>query len=281
MEAILISHESKSVEVSINNRVFMSVLALTCIIPVALFTITGLASLDTNPILKYLRVIVAAIMLFGIAVWGLRKEHISFDAIGLNLQNLREAILLIFAGWAIMTAVKYLAVVAGRGNTMELFNSSPLSIVQQWVFVGIAEEVLFRGYILTRLAKIWATSHKAVGLISAVAVSSLLFATAHIPQRLYQVTQGEMALAEVLGGVIVLLIPGIVFSYLFLRTKNILLVGLIHGSINVPLVGIGEDAFLPLIIVIIPYIEAFLFLKRRRLRGTISEDSQFSRLLAP
>jgi membrane protease YdiL (CAAX protease family) len=98
-----------------------------------------------------------------------------------------------------------------------------------------------------------------------------LFATAHIPQRLDQVARGEMTLAAVAGGVVLLSVAGLVFSYFFLRTKNILLTGLIHGAVIVPLIGVGEDAFLPVVIVAVLYIEAYLFLRRRLLRRKLPQ----------
>jgi len=247
-------------------RVFVTVVVLAYAIPAAIFTLDALTSFGTNLAWKNLSVVLAGTAFFCLAMWGLRKERIPFDAIGLTLPRIKEAAILTLVGWAIVVLVNYLVIVLDHRNTEGLFSKPALYILQYWVFVGVAEEILFRGYILTRLMKTWAARNKVLGRILAVLVASFLFATAHIPQRLYQVARGDMTLAAVLANVVLLSIVGIVFSYFFLRTRNIILVGLIHGAVIVPLVGLGEDAFLPVIVVATLYIESFLFLQRKRLR---------------
>ena len=55
---------------------------------------------------------------------------------------------------------------------------------------------------------------------------------------------------EYLQDVIMLFITGILLGFVFLRTRNVILVGLIHGGLNVPLLGESGD-FGPMILFII------------------------------
>ena len=249
-----------------SRRVFIMVVIGVYAIPAVIFTLNALTAFDTSLAWKYFSVAVAGSSFFCLAMWGLRKERIPLKAIGLTLSGIREAVLLTVGGWAIVVLVNIFGKIIDHGNVAELLDKSVLYVLLYWIFVGVAEEILFRGYILTRLMKTWAARNNVLGKTLAVVVASFLFATAHIPQRVYQVASGDMTLAEVFGSVVLLSIVGIAFSYLFLRTKSIILVGLIHGAVIVPLVGFGEDAFLPVIILATLYIELFLFLRRIRSR---------------
>jgi membrane protease YdiL (CAAX protease family) len=240
------------------------VVLLAYAIPAILVARTALGLFGTHPAWKDLGVILGGIAMITIAVWGLRKDGIAFEAIGLSLPGIKEAIILAAVGWAVIVLASYVVLVAANSDSRTLFGKPVLYILQYWIFVGIAEEVLFRGYMLTRLMDAWTARNKVWGRLAAVAVSSLIFATAHIPQRLYQITRGEMTSGAVLTSVVLLSIVGIVFSYLFLRTGNVLLVGLVHGAVIVPLVGVSEDAFLPVVIVAAILIEVSLFLRRKK-----------------
>ena len=249
-----------------DHRVCVMVILCAYAIPAIIFIIDTMISPGTNSAWKNLSVVIAGTAFFCLAVWGLQKDKVPFDTIGLTLAGIKDAVLLALVGWGVVALTGYLVTVIDHRDPGGLISKSVPYMLLYWIFVGIAEELLFRGYILTRLRQAWAARNHRSGKILAIAEASFLFATAHIPQRLYQVARGEMALAEVLASVVLLTLVGGVFSYLFLRTRNIILVGLIHGAVIVPLIGVGEDAFLPVIIIAILYIESFLFLKRRRMR---------------
>lgn len=245
---------------------FIAVVLLVYAIPTILVASSALTSFGAPPVWQNLKVVAGGFAFFCIAVWGLHKEKIPFDDIGLTPPRMVEAVLLALAGWAVVVLVNYLVILVDRGDTGGLFGKPALYILQYWVFVGIAEELLFRGYILTRLMNVWTVRNKVFRRIGAVAVSSLLFATAHVPERLFQVIRGDMTLATVPASIVLLSIAGMVFSYYFLRTKNILWAGLVHGAMIVPLVGVVEDAFFPVVIVATIITEVFLFFQRRRLK---------------
>ncbi|MGM0421214.1 MAG: CPBP family intramembrane glutamic endopeptidase [Bacillota bacterium] len=63
-----------------------------------------------------------------------------------------------------------------------------LSIVQQWLFVGLAEELLFRGYLIRRFQLYYARKtdlNSSQISLRSVVVASATFALFHIPVRLF------------------------------------------------------------------------------------------------
>jgi membrane protease YdiL (CAAX protease family) len=87
-------------------------------------------------------------------------------------------------------------------------------VIYQFLYVAVAEEIFFRGYLLTRLRKVF------TGTWTAVAASAGGFALAHV------VLQGQAS-----GGVTFL--PGLVLGWLYIRTGTLLAPILFHGLANV------------------------------------------------
>jgi membrane protease YdiL (CAAX protease family) len=245
----MIPQDTEQLQSTKNHAVFVIVVLLVYAIPVVFVVISAFTSLDNNLVWKNLSGILAGAVMMGIALWGLQKEKIPFESIGLSPSLIKEALILAVVGWSIVVLGRYLIIVMNHASISELFGKPALYILRYWFFVGIAEELLFRGYILIRLMNAWRTRNQRLGQIMAIVLTSLLFATAHIPQRVHQVFKGELTHRMVFTSIVLLTIVGIVYSYFFLRTRNILLVGLIHGGVIVPLVGASEDTFLPVVIV--------------------------------
>ncbi len=78
--------------------------------------------------------------------------------------------------------------------------------------IGYREELFFRSYLLTRFEQLGINS------IASVSAGTLLFAMGHI-------YQGYL-------GFFVALIQGVLFSYLFLRKRNLHSIGIAHGVYN-------------------------------------------------
>jgi len=269
----MIPPNSEQLKSTKDHTVFVIVVLLVYAIPVVFVAISTFTSFENNLIWKNLSGVLAGVAMMGIALWGLQKEKIPYGSIGLSLPILVEAIILAAVGWSIVVLGRYLLIVTNQGNASELFGKPAMYILKYWLFVGFAEELLFRGYILTRLVNAWTTRNKRLGEVLAITLASLLFATAHIPQRIQQVSRGELTPRMVVTSMVLLIFVGAVYAYFFLRTRNILFVGLIHGGVIVPLVGIGEDAFLPVVIVAAIYIEVYLFIKRwRKHRSPLNVD---------
>jgi hypothetical protein len=73
-----------------------------------------------------------------------------------------------------------------RGIAIDLSNlwgsGGAQSILMRQAVVGVAEETLFRGFLLYALVRVWGDSRR--GLLAALAVPALIFGLAHAPQVL-------------------------------------------------------------------------------------------------
>lgn len=122
------------------------------------------------------------------------------------------------AGFIIFSAAVLIAVAAGAA-TIEV-NHEPFStivyigMIAGWVFQGMAEEVLCRGYFLVSL-------QRRLSVPASVIISSLAFAAIHL------MNPGMTAFAFVN-----LTLFGIFASVVFFRTGNIWLIGAIHSIWN-------------------------------------------------
>ena len=122
------------------------------------------------------------------------------------------------AGFIIFSAAVLIAVAAGAA-TIEV-NHEPFStivyigMIAGWVFQGMAEEVLCRGYFLVSL-------QRRLSVPASVIISSLAFAAIHL------MNPGMTAYAFVN-----LTLFGIFASVVFFRTGNIWLIGAIHSIWN-------------------------------------------------
>ncbi|MDR1808276.1 MAG: CPBP family intramembrane metalloprotease [Propionibacteriaceae bacterium] len=148
----------------------------------------------------------------------LRKESMTLDMLGLHKRRLAANAAVGYAsGAAIITAVALVWIAAGVAQPAA-------SAATDWVFVGLfwvaflaqglSEELAFRAYFLTALAR----GHK---LVPAVIVSSVAFALLHV-----------------LGGTVSLLtfanltLFGVFASIVFIRHHNLWFLGALHGAWN-------------------------------------------------
>lgn len=200
---------------------------------------------------------VSALLLFGIALYALRREGMALEDLGYTVRGLVTAVGLAAAAWGIFAAVFALFIVGPEGVQAHHWGQ-PRRVLLQWLLVGIAEETLFRGYILTkgrallgRLSGVWQTA-------AALLLTNLVFALWHVPQRLAAQALDVQALVPSL---VQLFFVGLLLSYFYLRSRNILLTGLIHGGLNAPLVGVAGD--LTPVLVMVGLVELWRFFARR------------------
>ncbi len=112
------------------------------------------------------------------------------------------------------------AVLAGVGDPTYFLVMIPVSLL----FVGPAEELLFRGAVQGRLRESW-------GMWPAIVTATVLFGLAHIPA----ITGGfgaQLSYALLVG------VLGLLLGYLYEYTQNILVPSLIHGAYNATLFGL-------------------------------------------
>jgi membrane protease YdiL (CAAX protease family) len=150
--------------------------------------------------------------------------------------------------------------------------SSPADILKMWLFVGIGEELFFRGYLLTKLLQNFERLPKFWAVFTAIICSDAIFMVYHLPSTLYNQSHGNLSpgIADVLMTLGWVFILGLLFSYFYIRTHNILLCGLLHGTVDAPLITFSKTnggqllQILVFAIIFAAIIEVTLLVKRRR-----------------
>jgi uncharacterized protein len=127
---------------------------------------------------------------------------------------------------------------AGHINSLRenipLFADAPLrilmGILMPLVSAAIPEEFYFRGYLQTRLEKKW-------NRLAAIFVTNMLFAAWHLPSR-YLLSEGVEGRAGDWGQVLLhtglpVFIIGVIFSFHWSRSRNMILLVLAHWAIDI------------------------------------------------
>lgn len=111
-------------------------------------------------------------------------------------------------------------------------------ILSAWLFVGLGEEVLFRGYFLAGFRRYFTGGTSRRRTILACVLLSAFFSLWHLLVRISWLLSGELDAATLGVSLMVLFVLGIGFAYLFVQARNIVLVGLVHGVMDYPLIGL-------------------------------------------
>jgi membrane protease YdiL (CAAX protease family) len=144
-------------------------------------------------------------------VYLVEKRGVSF--LGLVVPRERYVRYVLYAVAGLVVPIAFVGL--DRGLISEL--------IEQLVYIGLAEEVFNRGYLLRRLCD-WLGDRQ--GLL----LSSLLFGLSHIVSRLSQ--HGfRYPLADLSLGFQTLM-GGLILGYMFLRAKNIMPPAIFHVSTN-------------------------------------------------
>ncbi len=221
-----------------NTTILITTLIVTYMLPVVLFL--GASLLPLSDLFKYMFTAIGSLITLVIAFLAIRYDTVSLEEIGWTKEGLRQATKAVAAGW-LLWAILIISINFKMGYPFEENFESPLpKIIVQWLFVGIGEEMLFRGYIFTKLTQLFARIGQVWSTVAGVIVSSLIFATFHIPQRVF-VQHMDLTPDALIGQMVPLFLAGMLLAWLFLRSRNVLFVGLFHGGMNAPPVGREGD----------------------------------------
>jgi len=172
----------------------------------------------------------------GVLLW---YEKLSLRDIGIIWRKLPFAMLLWAGLWLLIQGIELVAGLLLQGNA---------EIDPAWSGVGLAivallaghllgtalyEEVAFRGFLLRQCFQNlhrWTKNRQVLSASVAILVSQLAFALFHVPWKL--MTQGWSA--NTMGELCGVLLTGIVYSLLYLRTDNLFLVMGVHALGNAP-----------------------------------------------
>lgn len=216
--------------------VLYTILLITIVLPpfffasIQIFHMTGL--------FVYFLQMALYTLFYVLSYWGIVTEKI---VLALNGRKLREAIGILLAGWLCYALILVLSGAVSWTDEMQKWQNTPTwkveaHLLSDWFFVGMAEELLFRGYFLTAFQRHFIHGEK-YQMAKSILLTSAFFSLWHVPVRTYALIMGEISLFLALISLIVLFIIGTGFAWLFVRTQNILAAGLVHGAVNYPLLG--------------------------------------------
>jgi len=153
-----------------------------------------------------------------------------FPCIGINNKKIGHSLLLV--GQACLVAfpamVCCLWLMRYWGFKLPLWATKPPAqgwfcwLFYQFMYIGLAEEIFFRGYVQNNILKTTrTTNHEQRRRLqcASIIISAGCFALAHI------IVQGEFAS-------VLTLFPGLVLGWLFVRTRSLLAPILFHGLAN-------------------------------------------------
>jgi membrane protease YdiL (CAAX protease family) len=188
--------------------------------------------------------LIFSVVRFGLVAVGVAMivGHLRARDVGLRWEKLPGGALVVFGTWLVMQLI---------GVLLGLFTTGKVALSPIWTpdrvpyiageliaqFLGnaFAEEIIFRGFLLTQLYLILKTSISGRRrlLMVSVLISQLIFSLSHIPQRIF----GDYSLPGLLLSLVIVWVSGVVFALLYLRTENIFVAIGMHALVNVP-VGI-------------------------------------------
>jgi membrane protease YdiL (CAAX protease family) len=172
----------------------------------------------------------------GVLLW---YEKLSLLDIGIVWRKLPFAMLLWVGIWLLIQGIELVAglLIQGNAEIDSAWSGDGLAIVGLLVghLVGTAlyEETAFRGFLLRQCfqnSRRWTKNKQVHSVAAAILVSQLAFTLFHVPWKL--VTQGWSA--NMVGELSGVLLTGIVYSLLYLRTDNLFLVIGVHALGNAP-----------------------------------------------
>jgi len=161
----------------------------------------------------------AAVKKSGFAEFGLSLRKITS-----SLQVLARVCLLVFpAIFGLLWLLKSYGLLMPLPPVLIKSQSRVAWLLYQFLYVAVAEEMFFRGYLQNNILSIISSqnsTHKRLCQWASIIVSASIFALAHV---------------IVLGQIISVLtfLPGLVLGWLLIRTKSLLAPILFHGIANV------------------------------------------------
>ncbi len=153
-----------------------------------------------------------------------------FAKIGMNSEQVKFSLIMVTRVCVVIFPVLLLGLLMLRsfGLTLPLQTSTSHGkgwiywLIYQFMYVAVAEEVFFRGYVQGNISRLISTlkfERYRIKNIACIVLSATCFAAAHV------IVQGQMVAA-------VTFLPGLILGWLFIRTGSLLAPILFHGLAN-------------------------------------------------
>ncbi len=173
--------------------------------------------------------VLANILIALIAWFFLRREGVRAKDIGLGSRQWFAGVLLFLVWWVAVSLIDYAAplVAPWFGLRVQPIRPIPfamvdlLQLVQSWIFVGIAEELAFRGYLQNKLAAIYGRRWK--GAVWA----AVMFSFWRIPGSFLQ--GGQTFLTLLVNALIFAVFSFVLFNLTYEWTGLLPFLMLVHG----------------------------------------------------
>ena len=250
-----------------STEVLIIIMALAFFIVILYWMAIDLFHLEGLPL--YFTQLGLYLFLFILALWGLRQEQITLP---INPRRILEALIGTLVSWLFFLLLIQLLGMAKLPEEFQALQNTPAwktgaKILSTWFFVGIGEEVLFRGYFLKAILQHFTHVTARRQKVATILLVSAIFSLWHLPNRILWLMSGEIDLVLFLISLFVLFLLGLGYTYLFIRSDNILLAGLVHGLSDFPLVGTNTQITPIILLVAIGYVEITRLIARKKLQA--------------
>lgn len=157
-------------------------------------------------------------------------RRVEFAEIGLNTRQIGSTLLVVCRTCIVVFSALFVGLwlLKSFGLGLPLQSVRPKEqgwiswLFYQFMYVAVAEEVFFRGYVLSNILRLTNTDKDGQCRLEkwlSIVLSAACFAVAHI------IVQGRVIL-------VLTFLPGLVLGWLFIRTKSLLAPILFHGLAN-------------------------------------------------
>lgn len=206
-------------------------------------------------------------LIFYLLAWGgMKQEQISLPV---TKRLMIEALIGSAVGWVVFVLLIQLFGLTRLSEEFLALQKIPvwkigMQILSTWLFVGLGEEMLFRGYFLKAFWLHFTIETDRRRMVKAVLLSSGFFSLWHLPVRIVEVIAGQLDWVTLVISMVVLFLLGLGFTYLFIRSGNIFLTGLVHGLVDYPLIGKSSQVSLIILLAAIGFVEIARLTARRK-----------------
>ncbi len=185
-----------------------------------------------------LAVMAGAFAVAGAIAWlVLRWEGLSTADVGLDRKHLLPGVGLVVLFWVAIYVVGALSVFLTTGDVRfglpEQWESLALFLavgIAQLAFVGIVEEFAFRAYLQNKLIALLNGGHDRVRKAVAILLGVFLFTVWHVPQRV--IIAELTSPVAIVQSLVMVVILGLALGLLYEYTRNVVFVGVLHGTFN-------------------------------------------------